>query len=131
MSSPSTVRMSTVKTYLILEDSVYFQCNNITEHSDHNAIATVKHLIHYVDSIRKYPGTAVKTCTYLIEKDDGCNHMKCKGCGASYCWHCEQDWKLIIAMHTIQCLNQRETHEARKQRFSKLNQELEALLFPQ
>lgn len=31
-------------------------------------------------------------CQVCIEKDGGCNHMKCKKCGHDFCWMCLGDW---------------------------------------
>ncbi|EGT37389.1 hypothetical protein CAEBREN_20651 [Caenorhabditis brenneri] len=32
-------------------------------------------------------------CFVPIEKNGGCNHMKCTGCRHEYCWNCSQDWR--------------------------------------
>lgn len=32
-------------------------------------------------------------CTKPIEKNQGCNHMKCQQCGHDFCWVCEGPWK--------------------------------------
>eukprot|EP00924_Labyrinthula_sp_SR-Ha-C_P006681 augustus_masked-scaffold_29-processed-gene-1.14-mRNA-1 protein AED:0.13 eAED:0.14 QI:0/-1/0/1/-1/1/1/0/486 len=32
-------------------------------------------------------------CSVRIEKNQGCNHMKCLKCGYEYCWHCSKPWK--------------------------------------
>lgn len=29
------------------------------------------------------------SCQYWTEKNEGCNHMTCKGCGYMWCWLCE------------------------------------------
>lgn len=31
-------------------------------------------------------------CSVNIEKDGGCNHMKCSSCKYEFCWICEGDW---------------------------------------
>ncbi len=31
-------------------------------------------------------------CAVNIEKNGGCNHMKCKACNFSFCWLCMADW---------------------------------------
>ncbi|SMN19287.1 similar to Saccharomyces cerevisiae YKR017C HEL1 Putative protein of unknown function [Maudiozyma saulgeensis] len=31
-------------------------------------------------------------CEVNIEKDGGCNHMKCSSCKYEFCWICEGDW---------------------------------------
>lgn len=28
------------------------------------------------------------TCRYVIDKIDGCNHVKCTNCKAEFCWVC-------------------------------------------
>ena len=32
-------------------------------------------------------------CARPIEKNQGCNHMTCKVCGADFCWVCGGPWK--------------------------------------
>uniref|UniRef100_A0A1I7ZLB5 RBR-type E3 ubiquitin transferase n=1 Tax=Steinernema glaseri TaxID=37863 RepID=A0A1I7ZLB5_9BILA len=32
-------------------------------------------------------------CDSLIEKNGGCNHMKCSKCGHDFCWMCALEWK--------------------------------------
>ncbi|AMD19329.1 HBR428Cp [Eremothecium sinecaudum] len=35
---------------------------------------------------------ACPKCKANIEKDGGCNHLKCGNCSHEFCWVCEEDW---------------------------------------
>ena len=47
--------------------------------------ATAKYLNVYTKDCPK--------CHTAIEKDGGCNHMKCRKCTAEFCWICLKTWK--------------------------------------
>ena len=32
-------------------------------------------------------------CSLIIEKTQGCNHMRCISCGSEFCWNCLKPWK--------------------------------------
>ena len=34
-----------------------------------------------------------KRCRFVIEKNQGCNHMTCRVCNHEFCWMCLGDWK--------------------------------------
>lgn len=43
--------------------------------------------------IHVYPYDFILQCQAPIQKNDGCNHMTCRGCRYEFCWICSGDWK--------------------------------------
>ena len=49
--------------------------------------AEAKHQRWLAEHTKPCPG-----CGANIERNRGCNHMKCKGCGHEFCWACLAEW---------------------------------------
>lgn len=55
------------------------------------SIAKIYDKLNYLwkmDNTKKCPG-----CKTHIQKNEGCNFMKCSKCSQQFCWFCLKDWK--------------------------------------
>ena len=43
--------------------------------------------------LRTFTKPCIK-CKTPIEKDEGCNHMRCQSCDTHFCWVCMQPWEI-------------------------------------
>jgi hypothetical protein len=55
----------------------FTSCDNVSESQFNTWRRTTR------QGCKKCPG-----CRMYIEKNDGCNHMSCRACGAQFCWIC-------------------------------------------
>ncbi len=72
-----------------LEDHQPCNCDTTKEwvHKDKSGGANAKWLLAFTKDCPK--------CKRAIEKNQGCNYMKCRypGCNTEFCWLCLADWK--------------------------------------
>eukprot|EP01100_Stratorugosa_tubuloviscum_P013976 TRINITY_DN721_c0_g1_i5.p1 TRINITY_DN721_c0_g1~~TRINITY_DN721_c0_g1_i5.p1 ORF type:complete len:499 (+),score=211.00 TRINITY_DN721_c0_g1_i5:140-1636(+) len=65
----------------------HLTCAQLQELKKKNGEADIKFLEWAIGRAKPCP-----RCKFLIEKNDGCNHMTCLGCQLQFCWLCLEEY---------------------------------------